>query len=301
MQKNNRLNISPYEMVLGKTGIIETELHKEVKSLIDEVFAKARPYMQNFLAKSDEELDEFEKKSWLFHAKKRQVEEQSVSEEEMIEMATVALSAAVDTTSSLIAWNILHLATNHEAQEKVYQELTNAIQEAGENGLSLDSLSKKTTPYFFACVREANRVTPAAGSAMFKKCAEEIEVHGQTFPEGTMFVFDGISSMVDEGLVENPEEFIPERWLPEEVEARKGTPKQIIDHAFFKEPFSQGARRCPGSRVAMNENLALVAQLVLDWKITAPDLSSYKDATYGLRGAISPDLPKLKFTPRSSN
>jgi len=299
LQLNNYMNANAMEILLGRSGLYETEKHKRLKSLLDDIFARGRRFVNDFMDKEEAELTEFEKKSWLYHAMKRQAEEQTVSKEEMIELAIVGLSAAVDTTSSLIAWNILHMATNQEIQDKVYQELTTAIEESGADGLTAEILSKDKTPFFFACVREAHRVSPAAGLAMFKTCAEEIEVHGQTFDKGTMFVFEGMTTVRDKELVDKPTEFIPERWLPEAVEARKGTPKEVIDHAFFKEPFSQGARKCPGSRVAMNENLALVAQLVLDWKITAPGLNSYKDATYGLRGAISPNLPKLEFAPRS--
>lgn len=69
-------------------------------------------------------------------------------------------------------------------------------------------------------------------------------------------------------MVSDPDQFKPDRWLPEAVEARKGTPAAMLDHPFFKGPFSEGARKCPGSRVAKSESLCLlVAQLILDWEM----------------------------------
>lgn len=54
-------------------------------------------------------------------------------------------------------------------------------------------------------------------------------------------------------LVNDPEEFWPERWLKDAVDARKCTIAEFIDHPFLAAPFSQGARKFPGSRVAANE------------------------------------------------
>ena len=46
---------------------------------------------------------------------------------------------------------------------------------------------------------------------------------------------------MDERLADSPRDFIPERWLPDAVEARKGsTEKEIVDLPFFRDHFSQG-------------------------------------------------------------
>jgi len=59
------------------------------------------------------------------------------------------------------------------------------------------------------------------------------------------------------------------------------------------------ARKCPGSRVANNEAHAMLAQLVLDWNISAPGISSYTDVPYSLQGTVAPHLPRLEFVKRS--
>lgn len=42
-----------------------------------------------------------------------------------------------------------------------------------------------------------------------------------------------------DNLVDNSEEFRPERWSPEAVEGRnKGMKKEIIDHSYLKDLFS---------------------------------------------------------------
>jgi hypothetical protein len=66
------------------------------------------------------------------------------------------------------------------------------------------------------------------------------------------------------------EDFRPGWWLQNDVEAREGTPAAQLDHPLFSGLFSQGARRCPDSRVSKNEAFILFARLVLDWKMSSP-------------------------------
>ena len=67
-----------------------------------------------------------------------------------------------------------------------------------------------------------------------------------------------------------------------------------------RDPFGQGARRCPGSRVAANEVLCMISQLVLKYKIqvSSPDVKSLEDIEKNWSPFISPVIPKLDFVPR---
>ena len=59
-------------------------------------------------------------------------------------------------------------------------------------------------------------------------------------------MLESYTTCMDERLADSPRDFIPERWLPDAVEARKGsTEKEIVDLPFFRDHFSQGARKCP--------------------------------------------------------
>jgi cytochrome P450 len=245
------------------------------------------------------DTNEIQNKSWLAHAMKRQAAEDSdITEEEMITLVGSGLSAAVDTTSGFLSWVILHLSLNPSIQERLYNDLQEDIFNDDTANGRLTSNIVKNNPYLNAVVRETHRITPNSPVSVIKKVAKDITIHGQDFPADTMFIFDSFSTGKDPNILDDPETYIPERWLPEEVVGRKNTHKAIIDNVFFKDPFSQGARKCPGSRVANNEIHALIAQLVLDWKIHAPGLDSYKDVPYSLQGTVTPHLPKIEFSPR---
>lgn len=80
-----------------------------------------------------------------------------------------------------------------------------------------------------------------------KTSNEGVTLHGVDVPADNVVVFDSISKAFDPNLVEgDPDAFVPDRWLPEAVQARKGTPAAVLDHPLFFSPFSAGACMCPG-------------------------------------------------------
>ena len=189
------------------------------------------------------------------------------------------------------------MALNPHVQERVYEQLDRAVQKEG--GLSAPIIEQTMVPLLPAVVRETHRCTPAAAADLMKKVSQPIEIHGVSFPAETTVMFDALTYLMDPSLVEDPMEFKPERWLKESVEARKGTPSQVIDHVFYSGPFSQGARRCPGSRVANLEVQTMLAQLLLDWRIEGPANLHWKDVRGSLETVFVPQFPEgTRFVPR---
>jgi cytochrome P450 len=65
-----------------------------------------------------------------------------------------------------------------------------------------------------------------------------VEVHGEILPQGSMIQMGHIS--YDEEYVDDPNQFRPERWMAEAVMSRKGSKSEVLDHAYHRDPFSQG-------------------------------------------------------------
>mmetsp|Transcript_14844 Transcript_14844/g.43865 ORF Transcript_14844/g.43865 Transcript_14844/m.43865 type:complete len:303 (-) Transcript_14844:285-1193(-) len=101
---------------------------------------------------------------------------------------------------------------------------------------------------------------------------------------------------MSEALVEQPRAFRPERWLAGAVAERKGTPAELIDHPLLSAPFSAGARKCPGSRVATLEVRALIAGLVHNWRIGLVD-ERQATVPYRCQTTIAPTMPRLRYEP----
>lgn len=288
------------EAIKGQMGIT-TPMYKEFDTAMQTVNKIANDKISAFKAKWERgELSDAEKSSYIALAFERQKADKTVSSQQMAEIVMFSLNAGVDTTSTFIAWAMVHLGLNSDVQEKLYEELKSNLNENGGT-LTSDMLSKAKSPYLHTVLRESHRISPVHPTVMMKSnSTDEIEIHGAKFPKGTLFSFDSFSLGMDPDFVENPDEFNPDRWTPEATKARKGTPSEIFDHQFYKDPFSQGARRCPGSRIAVNETLVLLSQLVLDWKFEpAEDLKSYKDVKYEQKTLVVPVLPKMKFVARA--
>ena len=292
---------NPLQLVLFRFGI-ETSLYKQMGKDFGTTMEISRRKYNAFRARYDAgDLTEKERDSYLARAIERQAAEDSrVTEAELAELIDASLLAAVDTTSSLISWNMMHLAINPDIQEKLHAELVENTKSSGGH-ITAETIGRKSH-YLHAVIRETHRLTPAMPTTVMKENSlSDIEIHGSIIPKESLFVLDSYSIGIDPDFVQDPYDFKPERWLPEAVTARKGTPSEVLDHPYYKSPFSQGSRKCPGSRVASNEVLIMISQLILDWQISAPaGMKNVKDVPYKLSGMIHPVMPELKFDARDS-
>ncbi|KAJ8890707.1 hypothetical protein PR048_010216 [Dryococelus australis] len=74
---------------------------------------------------------------------------------------------------------------------------------------------------------------------------------------------------LNEKYFKNAKIFHPERWLRNSAE---------IIHPFASLPFGYGPRMCPGRRLAIQEMLLLLRQLLCKFQIKSPD----KDVNLGM-------------------
>ena len=294
----SRMPISPWEIILHKMGIKSKtykEFYKEWLLAINYGMEKISELEKK---KEAGTLTESEEASYWNQAMDRwRTGETDLTKDEVNKICLILLNVSVDTTAVKTAWHLLHIALNEEVQEKLYEEVSQNVRES-DGKITPDILAPSKSPYLNAVMRESNRLTCPANLTPMRRIPKEVEVHGHLIPSGSVVAFDQSSKSIDPKLVDDPFSFRPERFSPEAVQARKGTKSEFLDHPFFSGPFSQGARRCPGSRVARNESMALLAQCVLDWKMTVPGVSDYRDVPYGLETLITPRLPKFNFESR---
>lgn len=295
---------SPYEMIMNKLGIKTAKWNEMVDhwKTVQEIGALK---LDRFIEKRQRgELSDVEKASYFANALERyeaqpEGDEDNLTLDEVKQLCILSLFVSVDTTSTVTSWNLVHLALNQDIQEKLYDEIAAAVDSVGEGDLTASVLERSNTPYLTAFVRETNRLTPPFPSITSKtNSSKPIEIFGREFPVGTNFVLENIGN--DERFIPDAKLFRPERWSSEEVDSRKGTKQEHIDHVLTRDPFGQGARRCPGSRVAANEVLCMISQLVLKYKIqvSSPDVKSLEDIEKNWSPFISPVIPKLDFVPR---
>jgi len=122
---------------------------------------------------------------------------------------------------------------------------------------------------------------------------------------GTRVQLDFFSAQNDREIIPDAREFRPERWLPDAVAERVGTPAEVLDHPLLRGPFSAGARMCPGARVANLELLCLLTRVVQDWKFELEDksIASIYDVPYKFGIVQQPvdPAPRLIVQPRAQD
>jgi len=304
----------PFEILVGKVMGFETERYRTMRRGYETTWNVSRKKVKEFLRlKGEGKLDANQTASYLARAVDRQASKEGnrdgITMREMEELVFTGLFAAVDTTSATLAWNVLHLALNPGVQDKLHEELRAGLDAAGDGDddegkrrrLNAAVLDRSASPYLRAVVRESHRITPIGPHAVFKSVGsgDGMDIHGVRLPEGSVVALCGYPIGNDPNLVDDPDRFVPERWYPDAVERRRGTPSEVVDHPYFRDAFSQGPRKCPAARVAANEILVMVSQLVLDYRIsTATKDMTLKDVEYEMQTAIQPIMPPLRFEPR---
>jgi len=296
------MQFSTKEFVCNKLGW-ETSRMKELVKNWKFMSDYGHQLVDDFLERRDKgELDEIESNSYIA-VNLKENEKNALSLKEFKDMTCGLLMASVDTTSGVLSWVLLHLAIYPEVQSKVRQEiLSHMTVDGGSADLSkmLNQGANQTFPYLSAVIREVHRMRPASVLSIIKSPVQDVKLGEYKIPKGARCQLDSYTIQNDPSIVENPTEFLPERWLPDAVLARRDTPAEVLDHSLLRDPFSAGARKCPGSRVARLEIHTLVATLVRKYTFSlAPDqgIESISDIPYYIGAIIIPkQMPKFIVT-----
>ena len=203
----------------------------------------------------------------------RLVNRETLSTEEIAQTQGPLLMAGVDTTAYVMGWLYLNMASNPDVQEKLAKDLDKLLK--GADVTTVEQM--ESLHYLKACFRESHRLTPATPLSI-KTLDKDIDVYSELnnnsykLPSGQRIGLNLRGLPMDPKFVENPNSFVPERFSPEAVKARKGTPSEIaLDHPYFNDAFGRGKRRCLGANVAVAEMTVLAARLLQDWEIKMVD------------------------------
>ncbi|KAJ7859327.1 cytochrome P450 [Mycena olivaceomarginata] len=212
------------------------------------------------------------------------------------------LEGAMDTTSSYIQSLVLALVAYPEAQKKAHEEIDRVV---GEHRMpTLEDLEQM--PYVRAIISETHRFRPIAslGAPHATLATEE-----PTFKLSRLYNSQGTTIFVnmwgifhDPALFDNPEDFIPERYLLSENGTKPGVDGSDLKPTF---PFGFGRRICPGMYLAQN-SINLNAMNLLWAFDLKPDIDTNGnpipvDIFAYRKGIAMAPLPfKCRITPRTA-
>ncbi|OXA37583.1 Cytochrome P450 4V2 [Folsomia candida] len=160
-----------------------------------------------------------------------------------------------ETTASPMNFTLFLLAENEECQRKVHEELDSVLKTDGD--ITFADLAE--LKYLEMCIKESLRIFPP-GSLIIRHSVEDIPLdNGQIIPKGFEMVFIIREINRDPQYFPNPDEFDPNRFLPDTCVNR---------HPYAYIPFSAGPRNCIGMKYAMIQMKTCLAHILSKFHVS---------------------------------
>ncbi|RDD39473.1 Cytochrome P450 3A24 [Trichoplax sp. H2] len=171
-----------------------------------------------------------------------------LDDNEVVAQAVIFLVGGYETTANTLAFATYLLATNPEVQNRLYNEIKTKLSDA--DPLDYDRVAD--LPYLEMVILETLRIYPPA-FRLTRACKNNTTIDGHQISKEAMIAVPVYAIHHDPKLWPNPEQFIPERFAPEEKSKRAAC-------AYL--PFGMGPRNCLGMKFALLKiKLALVKVL----------------------------------------
>ncbi|XP_015675896.1 cytochrome P450 2K6-like [Protobothrops mucrosquamatus] len=166
--------------------------------------------------------------------------------------------AGTDSTSSVLQWALLLMATHPDIQDKVYKEIETVLDPSH----SICYGDRKNLPYTNAVIHEIIRSKYVTFFGLPRKCVKDVYLNGFLIPKGAMIFPDLRSVLLDPEQWETPEKFNPNHFLDKEGHF-------VTKEAFM--PFGAGARSCVGELFARIEIFIMFTSLLRAFRLQPPE------------------------------
>ena len=180
---------------------------------------------------------------------------QGLSDDEIRDELIVFMIAGHDTTATLLTYALWALGRAPHLQDRVVAE----VAELGDRELNPDDMTHLS--YTVQVLHEALRLCPP-GATGARIALQDIEVGGYRVEAGTMLLFAIMAVQRDPALWENPLDFNPDRFTPENAKSR---------NRWQYLPFGGGQRSCIGDHFAMLEATLGLATILRSVEIQSID------------------------------
>lgn len=176
------------------------------------------------------------------------------------------------TSAETLTWIFHTLATHPEIEKKVRAEIDDVVGDRTVAHTDLPALE-----YTKRVVAEALRRYPAIWLTS-RYAHREVTVQGQVIPRGADVFYSPHLLHHDPRSFPRPEEFDPDRWLPERA-------AESPRHAYI--PFSSGFRKCIGDSFAQTEILVALVAVLQRWRLEqVGEAVPVCDTTYRLKESV---------------
>nr|XP_022911180.1 cytochrome P450 4d2-like [Onthophagus taurus] len=174
-------------------------------------------------------------------------------ETDILRQLTMVFTAAFDASAVSMSYMIYYLAKYPEIQQKAYEEVHSILGE--DIHQTITNQQMLGMKYLDLVMKESMRLGPAI--PLFTRTLEEDVIHEDTtLPKGLMILMIPFMMHLDPELYPEPEKFIPERFLLENLNSNR----------YSYTPFNAGIRNCMGQLYAMTSMKIALAKLLLNYE-----------------------------------
>jgi cytochrome P450 len=197
----------------------------------------------------DEERDLL---AWLVTARDVQGRTEGMSDVQACDEALTSLMGGKGTVSSTIMWAAYLLALHPHDQDRAAEEIQQAV---GYRDATLDDFSR--LPFTQNVILESMRLYPA-GYLLAREVRKPFMVNGFRLPRFAQVHVPVHLVHRDPRWYERPDEFMPDRFLPEISRQRR-------PYTFI--PFGVGRRNCVGKKLGYEQCVLVLATLLSMYRL----------------------------------
>ncbi|XP_064122206.1 cytochrome P450 2L1-like [Macrobrachium nipponense] len=232
-----------------------------------EIMDKFREFFQEMIVEHKESLNPDDPKdlidAYLLEMKDREenpgVAEGVRHEADLRIVLFDALFAGTDTTYNTMKWIFLYLAAHPDKQRKLQEELDSAVP----SGTLVTLEDKPRIPYTEAVINEVLRMSSLTNVGLPHCPDRDMVLAGYKIPKGSMVTPVTASIHFDPRYWDQPDLFLPERWLSPEG-------KFVMRKEGYL-PFGTGKRSCVGESLARMELMIFTATVLQNFTISPPE------------------------------
>ncbi|PWA92654.1 cytochrome P450 [Artemisia annua] len=170
--------------------------------------------------------------------------------------------AGIDSSSTLLEWAMTEILKNPHVMNRIQEELATVV---GVNNIVEESHLPKLQ-YLSATIKETLRVHPVGPWGLPRSPSQTCMIGGYTIPKGCTVFVNVWAIQRDPRYWDNPLEFNPDRFLPQE-----GTKPWDFKGTNLKyHPFGSGRRICPAYPLADTMQTYILASLFHSFNWTLP-------------------------------
>jgi cytochrome P450 len=177
-----------------------------------------------------------------------------MTDQQLRDEVVTLFAAGHETTSNVMTWLWYLLSQHPEVETKLYEELDQVLAGRAPTLADLQSL-----PYALMVIKETMRLYPPAWILNGRTAVEDIEIGGYLIPKGSRVFISPYAMHRLPQYFPDPEQFDPERWLPEREAA-------LPKYAYI--PFGGGPRVCIGNSFALMEAHLLLATIAQQYRLS---------------------------------